>query len=174
MDCHEKNINKEIIGMIENAHLLRKLFIHRTGGMCPLHFSQFAIMRMIQQNENCTQILLAEKLRVTPASVATSTKRLQKAGLITKTIDPENLRCKRLALTDSGRNTLQESRRVFDEYDSVVFEIFSDDEKVKFHDYLERLIVKMKSLEGINPSTNNSIELSMLLHRLAEFDNQPK
>lgn len=169
MEKPKKVENRQIIGMIENIHLLRQLFIKRTRSHCPLHFSQITIMRLIEQNKNCTQSELAEMLHITPASVATSTKRLQKAGLITKTVDSENLRCKRLALTDKGRKVSAEGRRIFVEYDSVIFEDFSEDDKIQFFDYLERLILKMKETEGISESMNSPIELGMLLHRLVEI-----
>lgn len=161
--------NKDIIGMIENAHLLRKLFIRRSNGICPLHFSQVSIMKTIQKNENCTQTDIAEKLRVTPASVATSTKRLQKAGLITKTVDSENLRCKRLALTTQGKDILSKNHKIFDEYDSLVLDIFNDNEKKQLFEYLDRMILKMKEIEGINDGTSGPMELTVLLRCLMEM-----
>lgn len=158
--------NCQIIGMIENFHLLRKLFIRRSTSSSSLHFGQVAIMRMIAQNENCTQATLAEQLSVTPASVATSTKRLERSGFITKTVDEHNLRCKRLALTDKGRETIENHRQVFEEYDSLIFSILSEEEKQSFCNTLSRLVSKMRELEGIDDEElRNPIELTVFLRK---------
>ena len=78
---------RDIIGNLERFHLLRKLFIQRSMINSELHFGQFAVMNYIYDHDGCTQADLAENLKVTPASIATSTKRLQKAEMITKRID---------------------------------------------------------------------------------------
>lgn len=127
-----------------------------------------AILRTIEQNENCTQAVIADFLRVSPASVATSTKRLQKAGLITKTVDKENLRCKRLAITDEGRAALKNHMELFKEYDELVFRNFSDDDKTKFISYLTRLISEMSEIEGIDGEFSNPMDLSCLLFKKVE------
>jgi len=164
LDNNKKTENRTLIGMIENIHLLRKLFIRRSTADSPLHFGQVAIMRTIAQNENCTQATLAEELKVTPASVAVSTKRLQKAGFITKTVDSENLRCKRLALTDKGREAINQQCVLFKQYDEHIFRSFSENEKAQLAEYLSRMISEMKQLEGIAENTD-SIQLTLLLRR---------
>lgn len=102
-------------------------------------------------------------LGVTPASVATSTKRLQKAGLVTKTVDAENLRCKRLALTDKGREAITRHMSFFDDYDKLVFEDFSEEEKERLTQYLNRIADKMRKIEGIDIDFSNPIEASCFL-----------
>ncbi|MBQ8297563.1 MAG: MarR family transcriptional regulator [Ruminococcus sp.] len=161
----EKTENKEIVGMFENIHLLRKLFIKRSTSSSPLHFGQVAIMRMLEQHENCTQAELAEQLNVTPASVATSTKRLQKSGFITKEVDKKNLRCKRLSLTDKGRETISQHCEIFEEYDKLIFSSFSEEEKSQLFGYLERIVAEMKKVGGIDFQTDNPMELTMVLRR---------
>lgn len=165
MEHHEDNCSKNIITIIENIHLLRKLFIIKSTSSSPLHFGQVAIMKTIEQNDNCTQADIAQQLNVTPASVAISTKRLQKAGLITKTIDKNNLRCKRLSITNKGRAAINQHLKILDEYDRIIFKNFSDDEKSKFLEYLERMINEMKKIEGIDNLPDDPIELTMTLHR---------
>lgn len=155
--------NKELIGMLENVHFLRKLFVRRLSADSPLHCSQVAIMHIIEENENCTQVDVAEKLGVTPASVATSTKRLQKAGLIEKRVDPENLRCKRLTLTPAGRESICRHKKRFDDLDSRIFESFSDEDKARLADYLNRISDVMKKEVGIESSPKTPMELSIIV-----------
>lgn len=157
--------NKDITGMFEGIHLLRKLFVRRISETSPLHFSQVAIMKTIEQNENCTQATIAERLGVTPASVAISTKRLQKAGLITKTVDNENLRCKRLTLTEDGRDVIKRHISQFRDYDELVFAEFTNDEKQQLMGYLERIMTRMKDIEGIDGDLSDPIKLQCMLHK---------
>ena len=159
---------KQIVGMLENIHLLRKLFVKRASEDSPIHFGQIAMMKTIEQHENCNQADLAELLGITPASVAISTKRLQKAGLITKTVDPENLRCKHLALTDAGRKAIESCIRIFEEYDQRIFSGFSDEEMSQLMDYLDRIADKMKELEGIDSEFSSPMELGCLLRQKME------
>ena len=157
--------NKQIIAMLENMHLLRRLFIQRSTSDSPLHFGQVAIMKTIESNENCTQNTIAQHLGVTAASVATSTKRLQKAGLITKTVDENNLRCKRLALTEKGREIISRHHEIFSKYDNLIFRSFSENEKLQLFNYLSRIVEEMKKVEGIDEQFTHPDELTLLLYR---------
>lgn len=166
--------NREITGMLENIHLLRKLFIIRTSGDSPIHFGQIAIMKTIEQYENCTQADIAERLGVSAASVATSTKRLQKAGLITKTVDQDNQRCKRLALTDKGREAIEKRISLFEEYDRLIFGEFSDDDKLTLLRLLSRLALKMQQVEGIEENFSTPLELCHELRARLYGDNNER
>ena len=166
--------NKDITGMFESIHLLRKLFVKRISETSPLHFSQVAIMKTIEQNENCTQATIAEQLSVTPAAVAISTKRLQKAGLITKTVDSDNLRCKRLALTEAGRAAIERHIGQFREYDALIFDEFTEDEKKQLMGYLERIATRMKDIEGIDGEASDPLQLQCMLHKRVTELNEEK
>ncbi len=157
--------NRNIVAMLENLYLLRKLFCRRVSERSPLHFAQISIMKTIEDNENCTQATIAEQLGVTPASVAVSTKRLQKAGLITKTVDKDDIRCKRLSLTDKGRAAIDYHISLYRDYDELIFNSFSDEEKDQFFGYLSRIVAKMRELEGVDGDYKDVVELSVALHR---------
>lgn len=155
--------NKQLVGMLENVHFLRKLFVRRLSADSPLHCSQMAVMHMIEENENCTQVDVSDKLGVTPAAVATSTKRLQKAGLIEKNVDPENLRCKRLTLTPKGRESICRYKKRFDDLDSRIFAGFTEEDKSRLADYLSMISDVMKKEVGIESDPENPMELSIIV-----------
>lgn len=160
--------SREIMGMLENINLLRRLFVRRASEKSKLHFAQTAIMKIIEENENCTQIEVAEILGVTPASVATSAKRLEKAGLIRRTVDEENQRCKRLSLTDEGRTAIENHNSIFKEYDELVFCGFSPQERSELMGYLERIAMKMREIEGIEGDFSSPVELLLVLRKKLE------
>ncbi|MDO4572582.1 MAG: MarR family winged helix-turn-helix transcriptional regulator, partial [Clostridia bacterium] len=94
----------------------------------------------IIRRPDCTQALLAEQLRVTPASIALSTKRLEKAGLIERRVDPDNRRCNRLRSTDEGAHAADTYRQCFNAVDSRTFRGFSEEERAQLASYLDRMI----------------------------------
>lgn len=157
---------KSIVGKIERIHLLRRLFNQKTTHDSPLHFAQMPIMIYIKEHENCTQIDIAEKLKVSPACIATSTKRLQKSGFITKTVDSENLRCKKLSLTEKGKNILEKHLEECDTYDEMIFSNFTDKELKIASDFLDKLIHNMENALGEKHSNNDFYELNSLIMRL--------
>lgn len=71
------------------------------------------------QDRPATVRLVAEHLRVTPAFITMETKKLQAAGLITKTRSASDSRAVELAVTDAGHRLLEDlsvvQRRVNDE-----------------------------------------------------------
>lgn len=160
--------NKQIIDTLHSIQLLRHLFIRRMSENSPMHFGQVAIMKTIEQNEHCTQTAIAEFLGVSQASVATSTKRLQKAGLVMKTVDEENLRCKRLSLTDKGRSAIEDFKNIFKEYDELIFRSFSEEEKVMLMGFLERIVKEMRDAEGIEGDFSDPMELCFMLRKKIE------
>ena len=94
--------DREIIARMMLLNLLRcRRLRERTAGS-GLYDGQLPILECLIDCPGSTQIQLAERLAVTPASIAQSTKRLQRAGLIEKRVDENNLRCNRLYATESG------------------------------------------------------------------------
>ena len=89
-----------LVGKMERVHLLRRMFSQQLTNNTTLHFGQVPVLLYIREHDRCTQVDLAEALHVTPASIATSTKRLQKAGYLTTTVNDNNLRCKQLSITE--------------------------------------------------------------------------
>ena len=97
------------------------------------------ILDYIKEHNLCTQKELADSLHISPASVATSIKRLEKSGYVNRSPDKEDIRKNRLSLTDNGTNILKEFRNICDETDKEMFKGFSEEECKTLCDYLQRL-----------------------------------
>lgn len=158
----------EIINRLEKAHLLRRIYCQRITAKSPVHFGQIPVLNYISENDGCTQIDIAEKLQVSAACIATSTKRLQKAGLITKTVNEENMRCKRINLTELGRKALEDSRAPFDEYDKYVFKNISDEEIECMQKILDKLIYNMEEAIGEEHCKADMYEIGNLIRKMIE------
>ena len=131
---------KEIVLRFEKLHLIRRIIQQKTTIDFPLHPGQLHLLEFINLNAGCTQAEVAEKLMVSPASVAVSTKRMEKTGLIEKRIMKDNLRCNRLYITEKGRKLSERCRKAFDEFDRVMFSGFSEDELEGLKICLDRLL----------------------------------
>lgn len=161
-----------IINRFEKIHLLRRIYCQKITAKSPLHFGQIPIMNYISENSGCTQVDIAEKLQVSAACIATSTKRLQKAGLITKTVDEYNLRCKRLSLTPMGKKVLEECHAPFDEYDRQIFRNISDEELESMNRIMDKLIYNMEEAIGETHGETDIYEIDRLIRRVKEEKNQ--
>lgn len=161
-----------IINRFEKIHLLRRIYCQKITAKSPLHFGQIPIMNYISENSGCTQVDIAEKLQVSAACIATSTKRLQKAGLITKTVDEDNLRCKRLSLTPLGKKVLEECHAPFDEYDRLIFRNISDEELESMNRIMDKLIYNMEEAIGETHGETDIYEIDRLIRRVKEEKNQ--
>lgn len=130
---------REIGGRLMFLLLLRRNILQR-GGETGLHPSQLPILEALAHHPDCTQQALADFLHVTPASVALSTKRLEKAGLIEKHTDKTDKRRNRLCITEQGRQLSLEHRRSMDALDADMLKSFTEEEKQTLSALLERMI----------------------------------
>lgn len=113
-----------------------------------LHHGQLPLLERIIDNPGCTQQEVAALLMVTPASVAQSLTRIEKAGLIERKVDQENRRRNRVYATEAGRHAAALYRESFDEVDKETFAGLTDEELLRFSTLLDRMIENMHEGEA--------------------------
>jgi len=131
---------KELGLRIDKLALFRKVSLGRIFHSQGLHFGQLRILEFVIANDGCTQIEVADYMGVSPASIALSTKRMSKAGLIEKSVDKDNLRRNILKITPKGLAISQYCRHEFDLFDKKLFAGITDEEQVVLSDTLDRLL----------------------------------
>lgn len=136
---------REIIGRFYKLEILRRGYIQEATADIGLYFGQLPILEYVIAHERCTQKEIADAIHVTPASVAISTKRMQKAGLLEKTVSDHNLRSNQLAVTPKGRELSQRYRSKFDEVDRKMFAGFQESELEQLSGYFDRLIMNISN-----------------------------
>lgn len=129
-----------VVGRLEKLSILRRMEANRISAEAGLYMGQLPILEYIIHHDGCTQREIADILSVSPASIATSTKRLQKAGLIKKQIDEENLRKNMLSVTEKGIELAKKCRESFNKFDQRLFSGFSNEELFLIKEHLDRLI----------------------------------
>lgn len=145
----EKNF-KEIANLFENAHIFRKFYARKEFKELQVKPKQFPILNYVYNNPGCTQVEIASELYISPASVAISTKRLQKSGILEKEVDENSLRTNRVTLTDLGKSIVERSRILMRNTDAVMFTDFTDEELATLRCYLKRMVRNLAGEEGEN------------------------
>ena len=147
-----------ILGRLNKIQLLRRWYSQKKTGKTDLHFRQLPLLEYIRDNTNCTQIELAQVLKVSPSAVAISTKRLQALGLLEKQIDEDNLRCKRLRITEDGKRAISQTRETFRELDEKMLSGFTQEEVNTLCGYLDRLAINISG-ESENDVSREAIDI---------------
>ena len=75
---------------------------------------QIPVLMELHKHGELNQRELAERTRVTPATMSGTLKRMEKAGFITRTADENDARISRVRLTDEGRLQCENARLGFD------------------------------------------------------------
>ena len=143
MDVHSLSKRMMLLQMLRRRNLHNSCF---TKEIVP---GQYPLLNYLSGNPEATQQELATVLFVSPASVAQSTKRLQKAGLLEKESDPENLRKNRLRVTAAGQEAVGSVRQVVEALDQRIFTGFSESEMETLSGMMERMIVNLATEEDL-------------------------
>ncbi len=130
---------REMVGKLISTSLIHRYHITKAAQKAGLYYGQPIILEYINEHKLCTQKELADSLHISPASVATSIKRLEKSGFVNRETDKDDIRKNRLTLTESGITVLKEFRNICDETDKEMFKGFSQEECEMLCNYLERL-----------------------------------
>lgn len=130
---------RELVHQLISVSIIHRCRITKASQQAGLYYGQPMILEFITAHPSCTQKELAHGLHISPASAATSLKRLEKAGLITRTADESDTRKNRLSLTQNGISALKRFRNICDETDCRMFRGFSEKEQETLKNLLERL-----------------------------------
>jgi DNA-binding MarR family transcriptional regulator len=153
----------EVMGRMEKVNLLRRIQGQRIHRELGLYQGQIPVLDFIRKNPDCNQVDIAEKLHVTPATIAISTKRMEKAGLLTKKIDEDNLRCKLLNITEVGERKCDDAYAAYSSCTDGLFKDFSDEELSQLESFLDRVLVNLAHQLDEDPEKMDFATLSALL-----------
>lgn len=114
-----------------------------------IYRGQPEILGYLIENGECSQKQLADSMGVSSASVATSIKRMCKAGFVERTEDESDRRVNRIRITEKGKKVFAEGRERCNRVDSEMFKGFSESEIDAFSDFLQRITENL-SEEGLS------------------------
>lgn len=105
-----------------------------------LHRSQHMLLMRLSRGCIPSQKDLAKDLRVSPAAIAVSLKKLESDGYITRNADTDDCRCNRITLTEKGHATVAKTRALFEIIDHAMVKDFAPDE-------LDALLAALEKIE---------------------------
>ncbi|WP_165445338.1 MarR family winged helix-turn-helix transcriptional regulator [Bacilliculturomica massiliensis] len=109
-----------------------------------IHPGQIAMLMTMKNIGPSSQRILAKKMNCSPASIAVSVKRLERAGLLEKQADEQDMRTTRVTLTQQGMEFAGKCESLVDKVASRKYGGFSDEDMARLNDYLSRI---QKNLE---------------------------
>ncbi len=140
---------KEAVHKMCKVTLLHRYRISTALSGLNIYRGQPEILEYLIGHGDCSQREIAEFLSVSPASIATSLKRMSKAGFIERTADETDRRINRLRITEKGEKTFKAGKAECDKVDAAMFKGFTDEEISAFTDMLARISENL-SLDGIS------------------------
>lgn len=144
-----KKLYHDTVGKLCRVSLLHRYRISIAVSDLRLYRGQPEILEYLSRHGDCSQRELADNLGVSPASIATSLKRMDKENFIERTPDENDRRINRLRITEKGDKTRLEGRKRCDKVDKIMFSGFSDEEVVAFSGMLSRIAENL-SADGVS------------------------
>lgn len=134
----EKNLFRAIDVMIRTNHMHKALIDSRVRTL-GIHRTQHRILMHLARHERLpSQKELAEHLDITPAAVTCALKKIENDGYVERTLGHDN-RYNELRITEKGRALVTQTKELFCEADSAMFEDFSDEELEIYIRCMEKL-----------------------------------
>ncbi len=130
---------RELVGSLNKVFILHRKCFLKKSQTYGLYVGQPQLLRFVRNHPGCTQIEIAESLGVSSASIAFSTKRLQKAGYLMKQVNHLNMRCNKLYVTREGEEVLDQCSEVFYKMYLKMFDGFTEEELDQLASFAERV-----------------------------------
>ncbi len=137
---------RTLIGSLNRAFITHRKFVLKKSQSFGLYVGQPQVLAYVRHNPGCTQTEIAEYLGVSSASIAFSTKRLQKAGYLMKQVNHLNMRCNKLYVTREGEDVLDRFNDVYDDMNLAMFEGFTVEELEQLMSFTERVNKNMEKM----------------------------
>lgn len=132
---YESGIAEEIM------HVSRRLFQRGAQMMENMNIGvgQVPILKLLAENGTMTQRQIAEEIRVTPATICGTIKRMERAGLIQRASAESDGRVTCISLTDEGRERAQQAMAMIERSHRELMHGFSDEELRQMQDFVRRM-----------------------------------
>lgn len=144
-----KDLYRETVHKMCRANLMHRYRITTALSGFNIYRGQPELLGFLLENGECSQKTIAESMGVSAASVATSIKRLCKAGFVERTEDENDRRINRICITQKGKDVFEAGKQECDKVDACMFSGISDEEVEKFGEILAK-IAKNLSIDGLS------------------------
>ncbi|WP_405304429.1 MarR family winged helix-turn-helix transcriptional regulator [Methanobrevibacter sp.] len=117
MDAKALPVGK-LISIIARGH---SIYLNHNLKDLDINATQLHLLFEISHQSSINQENIASRCNINKGAVARSIKKLEEKGLIVREIDCENRRQNKISLTQKGRETLNSSVEIFNDWEQEVF-----------------------------------------------------
>ncbi len=142
----EQKLAHAIEMTIKNDHMHKQLIDSCVRDIGVQHTQHRILMHISRNGTLPSQKKLAEHLKITPAAVTLSLKKLERDGFIYRTLGQDN-RFNELKLTEKGRSLAERTRDAFSSIDKHLFDGFTEEELDVYISFLEKIKGNMENLK---------------------------
>ncbi len=136
--------------------------IHQLLESLGLYRGQPPVLRALWEQEGLTHGELAERLRITPATITKMLQRMEKTGFVQRRADPADQRVSRVYLTEAGRAVQGSVQQVLDRMEAETFAGFDPDQLTILRDFMQRIRANLLAVSGEEqPADLNPTHTSM-------------
>ena len=143
---------REILHKFIQTNRLHRRIIERYGTRIELNCSEHRMLFFISKDGSlASQKELAQRLKISPAAVANTIKKLETDGYVerSKARDGCDFRANEITLTDKGRLAVTDSEKYFRYVDTTALADFTQDELDELCRLLEKIQNNLHSIEDI-------------------------
>ncbi|WP_334340260.1 MarR family winged helix-turn-helix transcriptional regulator [Companilactobacillus sp. HBUAS56275] len=127
---------------------------------------QGKILLALSDNDNLPQKVLAQRLDMTPQSMAEFVRKLEKRGLVSRQKSESDKRVILVSLTDDGRLEIEKRMQVIPKY----LRVLSNEELIQFNNILDKINEQMYlDIKDADPTLHNKYHQIMLNHVLTKI-----
>ena len=114
--------------------------LNKTG----VYRGQHHLLMDISRFPDASQKELAEMGHISGATVAASSKKLEKGGYIEREVDVNDNRCNQIRMTEKGMEVVKHSIRIFQRTETELLDGFTKEEQEQLLSYLARISRNIK------------------------------
>lgn len=108
---------------------------------------QHQVLMCVWKNPGASQKELAKLHNVSTATMAVTLKKLEKGGYVRRLVDQQDNRLNKIGLTEKGLAEVEASLKIFGETERDMFAGFSEEEKEKVCEYLNRIRENLERMQ---------------------------
>ena len=106
---------------------------------------QVPILLELGKHGQLSQRDLAQKVRVTPATISGTLKRLERSGIIERTGMRDDARVSLVSLSQAGKTLLEEAGGVFQDADELLIAGFTEQETQELLSFIRRMLENVQN-----------------------------